>query len=549
MYVFLIQISKLIILKIYLYFDIMQRFFSFENYISLHQRNTLTNNDLLDQIIKIRNICKLKNIRYYIVYCVESGFGDIITNACIASFFQDLYGLQYLGIDKLENTQTLTGRKFYSKFLKDLGFQELHSKHSIAYIKINNFLLEHNNIYKSLLEIDDESIICIRPKQLFMASDYDEIANLGLNIYENSFTKHFQNLLTKFNFYNRINYNPNKSIITIHLRLGDSAVVPINNNGDIIALDWFFRENHPHALFNIKNRQGSRYVQHKYQELDELIQFVKQIHSLEGNIEINLITDGFESALAKINSHRFQKICHSKNKIFKKEIVYRYIKNVYSKLHRAGFCSIVAGENYQDFLDSIILILSSNIVISNHRSFCARVFFGWKKDKFFQQTFFSKSQEGQGSNILLNKLGITQKKFTNYESILTEIYVEEDRTISVKHEIFGAQERIKNHLAYQLGNAMVANSNSLLGYIKMPFILSYITEIYHKNQENHKQSNQKYPKLECYSDYQEALQIKNSPNYKLGIALIKAKKRGGGLFNYLSLFKQSYRLSKIQRKG
>ncbi|MCI7766324.1 MAG: hypothetical protein MSH45_07885, partial [Helicobacter sp.] len=37
-----------------------------------------------------------------------------------------------------------------------------------------------------------------------------------------------------------------------------------------------------------------------------------------------------------------------------------------------------------------------------------------------------------------------------------------------------AKDRIHNHLSYKLGQAMIENSKSLLGYIRMPFVLSYI---------------------------------------------------------------------------
>ncbi|CAM2981271.1 hypothetical protein [Helicobacter burdigaliensis] len=97
-----------------------------------------------------------------------------------------------------------------------------------------------------------------------------------------------------------------------------------------------------------------------------------------------------------------------------------------------------------------------------------------------------------------------------------------------------ATQRIKNQLSYKLGQAMISNSKSLLGYIRMPYVLSYIKETHQKEQEAYQQSikqnpNLKLPPLESYADYQEALKIKNHLTYKLGAALIKANNvRGGG---------------------
>ena len=88
-----------------------------------------------------------------------------------------------------------------------------------------------------------------------------------------------------------------------------------------------------------------------------------------------------------------------------------------------------------------------------------------------------------------------------------------------------AKQRIHSHLAYKLGQAMIENSKSILGYIKMPFILALIGL-------SHKQSKYKkavFPPLEHYPDYEAALKEKECITYKLGEALIENMKRGGGI--------------------
>uniref|UniRef100_UPI001F3253DD hypothetical protein n=1 Tax=Campylobacter lanienae TaxID=75658 RepID=UPI001F3253DD len=92
-----------------------------------------------------------------------------------------------------------------------------------------------------------------------------------------------------------------------------------------------------------------------------------------------------------------------------------------------------------------------------------------------------------------------------------------------------AKSRIKNQLSYKLGEAIIANSKSLLGYIKMPYILSYIKETHQKNQKLYQEKikanpSLKLPPLESYPDYNEAIKIKEHLSYKLGEALINADK-------------------------
>ncbi|EOI0588700.1 hypothetical protein ACMF9O_001963 [Campylobacter jejuni] len=99
-----------------------------------------------------------------------------------------------------------------------------------------------------------------------------------------------------------------------------------------------------------------------------------------------------------------------------------------------------------------------------------------------------------------------------------------------------AKARIRSHLCYKLGQAMIENSRSILGYIRIPYVLSYIMDKHKFEQKAYKAKikenpNLALPPLETYSDYNEALKLKNSFTYKIGEALIKAHKNwlwGGG---------------------
>ena len=92
-----------------------------------------------------------------------------------------------------------------------------------------------------------------------------------------------------------------------------------------------------------------------------------------------------------------------------------------------------------------------------------------------------------------------------------------------------AKDRIHNHLSYKLGQAMIENSKSLLGYIRMPYVLSYIKDKHEQEQQQYQETikknpNLKLPNLESYPDYKESLKEKECLTYKLGEAFIKASK-------------------------
>ena len=98
-------------------------------------------------------------------------------------------------------------------------------------------------------------------------------------------------------------------------------------------------------------------------------------------------------------------------------------------------------------------------------------------------------------------------------------------------------ERIRYHLAYKLGYAMVENHSTLLGKFKLPFILLGIVWKHRARQREYLKIIKvkpwlKVPPMEYYEDYKEALKEKQSVPYRLGLALINAGKNWyiGGFF-------------------
>ncbi|EAK5578611.1 galactosyltransferase [Campylobacter lari] len=127
------------------------------------------------------------------------------------------------------------------------------------------------------------------------------------------------------------------------------------------------------------------------------------------------------------------------------------------------------------------------------------------------------------------------KRIEQYEQLLMD-----KNKLSFQTKYGTAKTRIQNQLSYKLGQAMIVNSKSILGYIRMPFVLSYIKDKHKQEQKIYqekikKDPSLKLPPLEDYPDYQEALKLKNHLSYKLGQALIQANKTwyGGGYIKLL----------------
>ncbi|WP_104722496.1 glycosyltransferase family 2 protein [Helicobacter mesocricetorum] len=142
---------------------------------------------------------------------------------------------------------------------------------------------------------------------------------------------------------------------------------------------------------------------------------------------------------------------------------------------------------------------------------------------------FSKSSKGE---ILLWIQRVLREKYhtINNSQLQNSILNTKLKIIEMRANYGTASSRLKSHLAYKLGEAMILNSKSLLGYIRMPYVLSYIKDKHNKEQKQYQEKINKNPKLklpplESYSDYKESLKIKTTLSYKLGEALIKAYKQ------------------------
>ncbi|ENU2801900.1 hypothetical protein ACE4NQ_001714 [Campylobacter coli] len=171
-----------------------------------------------------------------------------------------------------------------------------------------------------------------------------------------------------------------------------------------------------------------------------------------------------------------------------------------------------------------------------------------------------KKQQLEISNLeqdLINKK--LNAKETNQNILIKELEIKKleqelniNQAFSYIPKEQSAKQRIQNQLSYKLGQAMIINSKSILGYIRMPFALSYIKDKHKQEQKIYqekikKDPSLKLPPLESYPDYQEALKEKECLTYKLGEALIKASNNwyGGG---YIKLLLEIRKLKKEFKK-
>ncbi|ENT7275710.1 hypothetical protein ACE65C_001489 [Campylobacter coli] len=171
-----------------------------------------------------------------------------------------------------------------------------------------------------------------------------------------------------------------------------------------------------------------------------------------------------------------------------------------------------------------------------------------------------KKQQLEISNLeqdLINKK--LNAKETNQNILIKELEIKKleqelniNQAFSYIPKEQSAKQRIQNQLSYKLGQAMIVNSKSLLGYIRMPFVLSYIKDKHKQEQKIYqekikKDPSLKLPPLESYPDYKEALKEKECLTYKLGEALIRANNNwyGGG---YIKLWFEIRKLKREFRK-
>ncbi|MDY3113070.1 MAG: hypothetical protein SOW25_01930 [Helicobacter sp.] len=138
--------------------------------------------------------------------------------------------------------------------------------------------------------------------------------------------------------------------------------------------------------------------------------------------------------------------------------------------------------------------------------------------------------------IRLIKMALESKNLKIFKEFLSELETERSLRIAdsrladaklsnfkISQKLTGAAERVKNHLNYKLGAAVIAASKERLFYLKLPFILWNLKREHNKAMQEYRQkvakdSSLKLPPLEFYSDYEAAKKELNCFTYRLGSA-------------------------------
>ncbi|WP_252365420.1 hypothetical protein, partial [Campylobacter jejuni] len=144
------------------------------------------------------------------------------------------------------------------------------------------------------------------------------------------------------------------------------------------------------------------------------------------------------------------------------------------------------------------------------------------------QTLEIKNQELSNQTNQIHNLNTTLEN-------KNQLLIAKQNLLNFQNRYGKAKIRIQNQLSYKLGQALIINSKSVLGFLSLPFIILSIV-ISHKQEQKaykfkiKKNPNLALPPLETYPDYNEALKEKECFTYKLGEEFIKASKNwyGGG---------------------
>jgi hypothetical protein len=138
-----------------------------------------------------------------------------------------------------------------------------------------------------------------------------------------------------------------------------------------------------------------------------------------------------------------------------------------------------------------------------------------------KKTVSAELQEENG--LLLEQLHKVQEELERYYLKNHKLKTEQKPQPKV---YYGAADRIKQQLSYQLGATMINKSHSFGGWLSMPFTLHAQIKRFRLDQSTNKE--QKLPPIEQYSDAHAAERTKQHLSYRLGTRMLKNAQSLGG---------------------
>lgn len=145
-----------------------------------------------------------------------------------------------------------------------------------------------------------------------------------------------------------------------------------------------------------------------------------------------------------------------------------------------------------------------------------------------QKTDATVAELKEENDLLLKQLHIVQEELERYylENRQLKAGGAVLQPVLNKKTYCGAADRVKQQLSYRLGATMIAQSRSVVGWLRMPFALN--AEFKRFKQDQAARANQKLPPIAQYRDAHEAERVKRHLSYRLGARMIANSKTLGG---------------------
>ncbi|EHE2525060.1 sulfotransferase family protein [Campylobacter jejuni] len=253
-----------------------------------------------------------------------------------------------------------------------------------------------------------------------------------------------------------------------------------------------------------------------------LVNFIGKLENINNDFKIVKNELNFDRNLIHSNS--------SKHEIFSNyynEKTY----NIIAELYKEDFALFDYDLEYKE---SIYKNLDVQFLLNMYKE---KLFLKNKEIEKLRLSQFKKNKEiNSQNNIILQQTNQIHNLNTTLEN-KNQLLIAKQNLLNFQNRYGKAKIRIQNQLSYKLGQALIINSKSVLGFLSLPFIILSIV-ISHKQEQKaykfkiKKNPNLALPPLETYPDYNEALKEKECFTYKLGEEFIKASKNwyGGGVY-------------------
>lgn len=378
------------------------------------------------------------------------------------------------------------------QFFNELGFDKI-----VLIIYLRNF----QDFFNSLSSED------IKNKNLVFHTDLPANKNPNINAYNYSYIcQNYSEIFGKENLIVRL-FDKNEFyqgnllkdfIHTIGIKWDNNFIILSNQNESLDLIG-----------FELRYRINNLSISSDILLLDKLDNFFKSTNSYLRFKSKKEIMQSYIDYFEESNEWVRKEFFPHKERLFPKEDLSNYKENYELKEMKPEYWDKIA-----EFIADIVK--TKNQVIADKTDIIQN------KDKIIiNQTIQVKSLQ---TTIKNNKAKL--EKIINFKSIQLN---QAQSKLFFQTKYSTAKARIQNQLSYKLGQAMIVNSKSILGYIRMPFVLSYIKDKHKQEQKIYREKIKKdpslvLPPLEDYPDYKEALKEKECLTYKLGQALIQANK-------------------------